>query len=158
MVDDARKSNNSIEKLIAVKRHSKTVKGGRIMSFSALVAVGNGKGRVGIGRGRSREVPVAIQKAMDKARRGMVFVNLNNSTIWYTNTASCGASKVFMKPAVEGTGIIAGGTMRAIFEAVGVHNVLAKAYGSTNVINVALATLKAMIEIKSPQEIFLMRS
>jgi small subunit ribosomal protein S5 len=142
-----------IEKLVNVKRHAKTVKGGRIMSFAALVIVGNGKGRVGIGRGKSREVPIAIQKAMENARCNMVEISLNNKTLWYPITANHGASKVFMQPASEGTGIIAGGAMRAVFEAVGVHNVLAKVYASTNPVNVVRATVAGMAKIKCPEEI-----
>lgn len=153
MANDIQKTDGLIEKLVSVKRHAKTVKGGRIMSFAALVVVGDGKGRVGIGRGKSREVPVAIQKAMENARRNMVEVNLNGDTLWYPRTASHGASKVFMQPASAGTGIIAGGAMRAVFEVVGIHNVLAKTYGSTNPINVVRATIAGMAKIKSPEEI-----
>ncbi|WP_116963813.1 30S ribosomal protein S5 [Fastidiosibacter lacustris] len=153
MADNMQKTDGLIEKLVSVKRHAKTVKGGRIMSFAALVVVGDGSGRVGIGRGKSREVPVAIQKAMENARRNMVTVNLNGDTLWYPTTASHGASKVFMQPASPGTGIIAGGAMRAVFEVVGVHNVLAKTYGSTNPINVVRATINGMTKLKSPEEI-----
>ena len=153
MANDIQKTDGLIEKLVSVKRHAKTVKGGRIMSFAALVVVGDGNGRVGIGRGKSREVPVAIQKAMENARRNMVEVSLNGDTLWYPTTANHGASKVFMQPASAGTGIIAGGAMRAVFEVVGVHNVLAKTYGSTNPVNVVRATINGMAKIKSPEEI-----
>ncbi|WHN64602.1 MULTISPECIES: 30S ribosomal protein S5 [unclassified Cysteiniphilum] len=153
MADNMQKTDGLIEKLVSVKRHAKTVKGGRIMSFAALVVVGDGNGRVGIGRGKSREVPVAIQKAMENARRNMETVNLNGDTLWYPTTASHGASKVFMQPASQGTGIIAGGAMRAVFEVVGVHNVLAKTYGSTNPINVVRATINGLSNLKSPEEI-----
>ncbi|MBK2125988.1 30S ribosomal protein S5 [Fangia hongkongensis] len=153
MANDIQKTDGLIEKLVSVKRHAKTVKGGRIMSFAALVVVGDGKGRVGIGRGKSREVPVAIQKAMENARRNMVEVSLNGDTLWYPTTANHGASKVFMQPASEGTGVIAGGAMRAVFEVVGIHNVLAKTYGSTNPVNVVRATINGMAKIKSPEEI-----
>ncbi|WP_119343923.1 30S ribosomal protein S5 [Facilibium subflavum] len=153
MANDMQKTDGLIEKLVSVKRHAKTVKGGRIMSFAALVVVGDGKGRVGIGRGKSREVPVAIQKAMENGRRNMVDVNLNGDTLWYPTTASHGASKVFMQPASAGTGIIAGGAMRAVFEVVGLHNVLAKTYGSTNPVNVVRATINGLAKIKSPEEI-----
>lgn len=142
-----------VEKLVQVNRVAKVVKGGRIFGFTALTVVGDGEGRVGIGRGKSREVPGAIQKAMENARRNMVDVELNGSTIWYQHTARHGASKVFMAPASEGTGVIAGGTMRAVLEAAGVHNVLAKCYGSTNPVNVAQATLKALRELSSPQTV-----
>ena len=153
MANDIQKTDGLIEKLVSVKRHAKTVKGGRIMSFAALVVVGDGNGRVGIGRGKSREVPVAIQKAMENARRNMVEVSLNGDTLWYPTTANHGASKVFMQPASAGTGIIAGGAMRAVFEVVGIHNVLAKTYGSTNPVNVVRATINGMAKIKSPEEI-----
>lgn len=149
MANDLQKTDGLIEKLVNIKRHSKTVKGGRIMSFSALVVVGNGKGRVGIGRGKSREVPVAIKKAMENARFNMIDVNILNNTVCYHSYECYGASKVFMKPAAEGTGIIAGGSMRAVFEAVGVHNVLSKIYGSTNPINVVKATINCMKNMQS---------
>ncbi|MFZ9034786.1 MAG: 30S ribosomal protein S5 [Francisellaceae bacterium] len=153
MANEMQKTDGLIEKLVSVKRHAKTVKGGRIMSFAALTVVGDGQGRVGIGRGKSREVPVAIQKAMENARRNMVEVNLNGDTLWYPMTANHGASKVYMQPASAGTGIIAGGAMRAVFEVVGVHNVLAKTYGSTNPVNVVRATINGLAKIKSPDEI-----
>ena len=134
-----------------MNRVAKVVKGGRIFGFTALTVVGDGKGRVGFGRGKAREVPVAIQKAMEAARRNMVDVDLNGSTIWYPVTARHGASKVYMQPASEGTGVIAGGTMRALLEAAGVHNVLAKCYGSTNPVNVVRATFKALTTVQSPE-------
>ena len=142
-----------LEKLVQVNRVAKVVKGGRIFGFTALTVVGDGNGRVGFGRGKAREVPLAIQKAMEAARRNMVAVDLNGSTIWYPVTARHGASKVYMQPASEGTGVIAGGTMRALFEAAGVHNVLAKCYGSTNPVNVIRATFKALSNIRSPEAI-----
>lgn len=139
-----------VEKLVQVNRVAKVVKGGRIFGFTALTVVGDGNGRVGFGRGKAREVPVAIQKSMEAARRNMVQVDLNGSTIWYPMVGRHGASKVYMKPASEGTGVIAGGTMRALLEAAGVHNVLAKCYGSTNPVNVVRATFKALTEMRSP--------
>ena len=139
-----------VEKLVQVNRVAKVVKGGRIFGFTALTVVGDGNGRVGFGRGKAREVPVAIQKAMEAARRNMVQVDLNGSTIWYPMVGRHGASKVYMKPASEGTGVIAGGTMRALLEAAGVHNVLAKCYGSTNPVNVVRATFKALTDMRSP--------
>ncbi len=142
-----------VEKLVQVNRVAKVVKGGRIFGFTALTVVGDSNGRVGFGRGKAREVPLAIQKAMEAARRNMVNVDLNGSTIWYPVTARHGASKVYMQPASEGTGIIAGGTMRALLEAAGVRNVLAKCYGSTNPVNVIRATFKALSNIHSPQTI-----
>lgn len=151
MANDMQRSDGLTEKLVSVKRHAKTVKGGRIMSFAALTVVGDGKGKVGIGRGKAREVPVAIQKAMEDARKNMVQVSLNGDTLWYSRTASHGASKVYMQPASPGTGIIAGGAMRAVFEVVGVHNVLAKTYGSTNPVNVVRATVNGLAGIHSPE-------
>jgi len=132
------------EKLISVRRVAKVVKGGRQFGFSALTVVGDGQGRVGFGRGKAREVPAAIQKAMEDARRNMRSIRLRGNTLQYPITVSFGASKVFMQPASEGTGIIAGGTMRAVFEVVGVHNVLAKCIGSTNPINVVRATVMGL--------------
>jgi small subunit ribosomal protein S5 len=115
--------------------------------------VGDGNGRVGFGRGKAREVPLAIQKSMEAARRNMIDVELNGSTIWYPTTARHGASKVYMQPASEGTGVIAGGTMRALLEAAGVHNVLAKCYGSTNPVNVVQATFNALANMRSPESV-----
>ncbi len=142
-----------VEKLVQVNRVAKVVKGGRIFGFTALTVVGDGNGRVGFGRGKAREVPLAIQKAMEAARRNMVDVELNGNTLWYPTTGRHGASKVYMQPASEGTGVIAGGTMRALLEAAGVQNVLAKSYGSTNPVNVINATFKALRDIKSPQQV-----
>ncbi|MDT9587638.1 MAG: 30S ribosomal protein S5 [Candidatus Arsenophonus melophagi] len=141
------------EKLITVNRVAKTVKGGRIFSFTALTVVGDGNGRVGFGYGKAREVPVAIQKAMEKARRNMKNVVLDNGTLYHSIKGTHTGSRVFMKPANEGTGIIAGGAMRAVLEVAGVHNVLAKTYGSTNPINVVRATLNALDCMKSPEMI-----
>jgi len=141
------------EKLVTVNRVAKVVKGGRQFGFTALTVVGDGEGKVGIGYGKAREVPLAIQKAMEKARRDMVKVSLDEGTLHYPVTARYGAAKVFMKPASEGTGIIAGGAMRAIFEVVGVKNVLAKCIGSRNPINVVRATLKGLAEISSPEDV-----
>lgn len=141
------------EKLVAVNRVAKVVKGGRQFGFAALTVVGDGNGKVGFGRGKSREVPVAIQKAMEDARRNMVSVPLNEGTLHYAVTASHGAAKVHMQPASDGTGIIAGGAMRAVFEVVGIHNVLAKSIGSTNPINVVRATIKGLQDIASPEMI-----
>jgi len=148
---EAQTGDGLIEKLVSIRRNAKVVKGGRIFSFSALVVVGDGSGKVGIGIGKAREVPVAIQKAMEAARKSMVNVYLNGDTLWCETTSRHGASKVFMKPASEGTGIIAGGAMRAVFEVVGVHNVLAKTYGSTNPINVARATVRGLQAMLSPE-------
>lgn len=141
------------EKLVAVERNSKVVKGGRIFSFSASVVVGDGNGKIGIGRGKAREVPVAIQKAMENARKGMVQIDLNGKTLYHEIVGRHGATKVFMKPASEGTGIIAGGAMRPVFEVLGVENVLAKIIGSPNSDNVMLATLNGLQSISSPEVI-----
>ena len=142
-----------LEKLVAVNRVAKVVKGGRQFGFAALTVVGDGNGKVGFGRGKAREVPIAIQKAMEDARRSMIHVPLNEGTLHYAITAVHGAAKVFMQPASEGTGIIAGGPMRAVFEVVGIHNVLAKSIGSTNPINVVHATVKGLGAIASPEMI-----
>ena len=139
------------EKLIAVNRVSKTVKGGRIFSFAALTVVGDGNGRVGFGYGKAREVPAAIQKAMEKARRNMVNVAITDGTLQHPVKGTHTGSRVFMQPASEGTGIIAGGAMRAVLEVAGVRNVLSKSYGSTNPINVVRATIDALANMKSPE-------
>jgi small subunit ribosomal protein S5 len=141
------------EKLVQVNRVAKVVKGGRIFGFTALTVVGDGEGKVGFGRGKAREVPVAIQKAMESARRSMIKVDLNGDTIQYAVKANHGASKVYMQPASQGTGIIAGGAMRAVLELAGVNNVLAKCYGSTNPVNVVRATVKALSVMRSPEDI-----
>jgi small subunit ribosomal protein S5 len=133
-----------LEKLVAVNRVAKVVKGGRQFGFAALAVVGDGKGRVGFGTGKAREVPVAIQKAMEAARKGMIDVKLNGVTLQYPMIGTHGAAKVHMQPASEGTGIIAGGAMRAVFEVVGVQNVLAKCIGTNNPINVVRATVAGL--------------
>ncbi len=142
-----------LEKLVEVNRVAKTVKGGRIFSFTALTVVGDGNGKVGFGYGKAREVPLAIQKAMERARRNMRSVNLKGGTLQYPIRASHGAADVYMQPASEGTGIIAGGAMRAVFEVVGVHNVLAKRNGSSNPINVVRATIKGLSDMASPEQV-----
>jgi small subunit ribosomal protein S5 len=141
------------EKLIQVNRVAKVVKGGRIFGFTALTAVGDGNGRIGFGRGKAREVPLAIQKAMEAARRNMITVSLDGHTLQYPIKAKHGASKVYMQPASDGTGIIAGGAMRAILELAGVQNVLAKCYGSTNPVNVVRATFNGLRDMRSPEDI-----
>ena len=152
--DDSNKNEEGMqEKLIQVNRVSKVVKGGRIFSFTALAAVGDGNGRVGFGRGKAREVPLAIQKAMESARRNMVSVDLDGTTLQYAVKARHGASKVYMQPASEGTGVIAGGAMRSILELAGVQNVLAKCYGSTNPVNVVRATFNGLRDMQSPDAI-----
>ncbi|WP_439135114.1 30S ribosomal protein S5 [Pseudomaricurvus sp.] len=141
------------EKLVQVNRVAKTVKGGRIFTFTALTVVGDGNGKVGFGRGKAREVPAAIQKAMEAARRNMIEVDLNGDTLQYATTGRHSGSKVFMQPASQGTGVIAGGAMRSVFEMAGVQNVLAKCYGSTNPVNVVRATFKALQEMASPDSV-----
>ncbi|WP_295407486.1 30S ribosomal protein S5 [uncultured Thiocystis sp.] len=133
-----------LEKLVAVNRVAKVVKGGRQFGFAALTVVGDGKGRVGFGRGKAREVPIAIQKAMESARKNMIEVKLNGTTLQYPLQGEHGAAKVFMQPASDGTGIIAGGAMRAVFEVLGVQNVLAKCIGTNNPINVVRATVQGL--------------
>lgn len=136
-----------LEKLITVNRVAKVVKGGRVFGFSALVVVGDGNGKVGFGTGKAKEVPIAIQKAMEAARRGMKKVKLKEGTLQYPVIGRHGAAKVHMQPASDGTGIIAGGAMRAVFEVVGVNNVLAKCIGTNNAINVVRATLNGLISM-----------
>jgi len=150
---DDKVDDGMIEKLVAVNRVSKTVKGGRQFTFTALTVVGDGNGKIGFGYGKAREVPVAIQKSMEYARKGMLNVDLNNGTLWHPVKAGHGAARVYMQPASEGTGVIAGGAMRAVLEAVGVKNVLAKAVGSRNPINLVRATLKGLGDMQSPARI-----
>ena len=142
-----------VERLVTVGRVSKVVKGGRIFSFTALTVVGDGNGRVGFGRGKAREVPAAIQKALEAAKRNMITVDLAGTTLQHPITASHGASRVYMQPASEGTGVIAGGAMRAVLEVAGVENVLAKCYGSTNAANVVRATFNGLKEMSSPEKV-----
>ena len=142
-----------VEKLVAVNRTAKVVKGGRQFGFTALTVVGDGAGRVGYGFGKAREVPVAISKAMTQARKSMVTVALRNDSLFYAVKGEHGATRVYMQPASEGTGVIAGGGMRAVLECAGVRNVLAKSYGSRNPINVVRATVNALAKIRSPEDI-----
>jgi small subunit ribosomal protein S5 len=141
------------EKMISVNRVTKVVKGGRILGFAALTVVGDNDGGIGMGKGKSREVPVAVTKAMEEARRKMIKVSLKNGTFHHAVVGKHGASVVLIQPASEGTGIIAGGAMRAIFEVMGVHNVLAKCLGSTNPYNVVRATLNGLSQMMTPAEI-----
>ena len=141
------------EKQEQVNRVAKVVKGGRIFGFTALPVVGDGNGKVGYGRGKAREVPMAIQKAMEAARRNMIAVALDGTALQYAVNARPGASKIFMKPASEGTGIIAGKTMRAVLAVAGVRNVLAKSYGSTTPVNVIRATFKGLQNMRSPESV-----
>jgi len=141
------------EKMIAVNRVTKVVKGGRILGFAALTVVGDGDGRVGMGKGKSKEVPAAVQKAMEEARRNMVKVTLKNGTVFHTVHGHHGASRVMMSPAPKGTGIIAGGPMRAVFEVMGITDVVAKSHGSSNPYNMVRATLDALRNSTTPGEI-----
>ena len=152
-VDTQANSDGLQEKLIGINRVAKVVKGGRQFGFAALTVVGDGEGRVGFGRGKAREVPVAIQKAMENARKNMTQVAIKDGTLQYPITATFGAAKVYMQPASEGTGIIAGGAMRAVFEVVGVHDVLAKCIGSNNPMNVLRATIRGLEDMTSPDEV-----
>src|SRR5574340_647004 len=141
------------EKMVSINRVTKVVKGGRVMGFAALTVVGDGDGGIGMGKGKAREVPVAVQKAMDEARRKMVKISLRNGTLQHSVVGEHGASRVLMQPAHEGTGIIAGGPMRAVFEVMGVTNVLAKCFGSTNPYNVVRATLNGLQAMNTPAEV-----
>jgi small subunit ribosomal protein S5 len=149
--DQASKGDGYTEKLVAVARNAKVVKGGKIFSFSTVTVVGDGKGRVGIGRGKAREVPTAIQKSLENARKNMRHVVLKGETLHHQVDGKHGATRVFIKPAAPGTGIIAGGAMRAVFEVIGIKNVLAKIGGSTNPVNVVRATLKALASVSPPE-------
>jgi len=152
-VDRNQSSDDLLEKLVTVNRVAKVVKGGRQFGFTALTVVGDGAGRVGFGYGKAREVPIAIQKAMQVARKNLRTVELQDETLHYSMVGRHGATKVYMQPASEGTGIIAGGAMRAVFECAGVRNVLAKSYGSRNPINVVRATIDALFSVNSPGRI-----
>lgn len=152
-IEQSQNAEGMVEKLVQVNRVAKVVKGGRIFSFTALTVVGDGKGRVGFGRGKAREVPAAIQKALEAARRNMIQIDLNGSTLQHPVTGQHGASRVYMQPASEGTGVIAGGAMRAVLEVAGVHNVLAKCYGSTNANNVVHATFNGLAAMSSPEAV-----
>ena len=151
--DNNQPNDDLIEKLVTVNRVAKVVKGGRQFGFTALTVVGDGAGQVGFGYGKAREVPIAIQKAMQSARKNMISLNLNNDTLQYAKKGRHGATLVYMQPASEGTGVIAGGAMRAVLEIAGVHNVLAKCYGSTNPVNVVRATFNGLKEMASPDDI-----
>lgn len=142
-----------IEKMIGVNRVTKVVKGGRIMAFSALTVVGDGDGGIGMGKGKSKEVPVAVQKAMEEARRKMVKIPLKNGTLHHAVTGKHGATTVFMQPAPEGTGIIAGGPMRAVFEVLGITDIVAKSHGTSNPYNMVRATLDALRNCTTPAEV-----
>jgi len=151
--DDKNQADGLQEKLVEVNRVAKVVKGGRIFGFTAITVVGDGNGKVGFGRGKAREVPLAIQKSLEAAKRNMISVDLAGTTLQHPVNARHGASKVYMQPASEGTGIIAGGAMRAVLEVAGVQNVLAKCYGSTNPVNVVRATFDGLRKQVSPESV-----
>jgi small subunit ribosomal protein S5 len=151
------RSDGLREKMVSINRVTKVVKGGRVLGFAALTVVGDGDGGVGMGKGKAREVPVAVQKAMEEARRKLFKVSLKNGTLQHAVVGEHGAAKVYMQPASEGTGIIAGGPMRAVFEVMGVTNVLAKCIGSTNPYNVVRATLNGLAATSTPAEIAMKR-
>jgi len=151
--DTEDRKDGLLEKMVSVNRVTKVVKGGRILGFAALTVVGDGDGAVGMGKGKSKEVPVAVQKAMEEARRKMVKATLKNGTIQHTVYGKHGATTVFMQPAREGTGIIAGGPMRAVFEVMGIHNITAKCHGSTNPYNIVRATLDGLSKLNTPADI-----
>jgi small subunit ribosomal protein S5 len=151
--DQNTKSDGILEKLVCVNRNAKVVKGGRIFSFSAMVVVGDGSSKIGVGRGKAREVPAAIQKALESARKNMIKVELNEGTVYHPTVARHGASKVIIQPAKVGTGVIAGGAMRAVFEVLGINNILCKCIGSTNPVNVVLATIKGLKSMYTPEQV-----
>lgn len=142
-----------LEKLVTINRVAKVVKGGRIFGFTALSVVGDGNGKIGFGYGKAREVPLAIAKSMEKARRNMIQVSLRDGTLWHAIKAQHSGSRIYMQPASEGTGVIAGGAMRAVLETVGVRNVLAKSLGSNNSINLVRATIKGLESMQTPESI-----
>ena len=152
-VERSQSGDDLIEKLVAVNRTAKVVKGGRQFGFTALTVVGDGAGKVGFGYGKAREVPTAIAKAMQQARKNMTNVPLARETLHYAIQGRHGTTRVYMQPASDGTGVIAGGGMRAVFECAGVRNVLAKSYGSRNPINVVRATMNALNSAQSPEDI-----
>ncbi|RZI81710.1 MAG: 30S ribosomal protein S5 [Rubrivivax sp.] len=152
-VADEGRDDGLREKMIQVNRVTKVVKGGRIMGFAALTVVGDGDGRIGMGKGKAREVPLAVSKAMDEARRDMVKVSLKNGSVHHNVVGEHGASKVLLAPAPAGTGIIAGGPMRAVFEVMGVTDIVAKSLGSTNPYNLVRATFDALRKSTTPSEI-----
>ena len=151
------RNSDYIEKLVAVNRVAKVVKGGRQFGFTALTVIGDGNGRIGIGYGKAKEVPLAIQKAMEKARRNMTTIALNEGTLHHPVKGRHSGSKVYMQPAAEGTGVIAGGAMRAVLESAGIKDVLAKSLGSSNPHNVVKATFNALQELRSAKDIAQLR-
>lgn len=152
-IETAELTDGLLEKLVAVNRVAKVVKGGRQFGFTALTVVGDGVGKVGMGYGKAKEVPIAIQKAMQVARRQMVDIQINEGTLYHSITGRHGAAKVYMSPASEGTGVIAGSAMRAVFEVLGIHNVLTKCIGSRNPLNVVRATINGLVSMQTPDKV-----
>lgn len=152
-IDNSAQTDGFVDKLVQVRRTAKVVKGGRVFGFSALVVAGDGQGKIGFGHGKAKEVPVAIQKATEAARKNMHQVHLNGSTLHHEIKSRHGASRVIMLPASEGTGVIAGGAMRAVFEVMGVENVMAKNIGSTNPVNVVRATINGLVSMQTPEKV-----
>jgi len=150
---DRDNGDGMLEKLVAVNRVAKVVKGGRVFGFTALSVVGDGNGKVGFGYGKAKEVPIAIQKSMEKARRDMVTISLKDGTLWHPVKARHSGSRIYMQPASEGTGVIAGGAMRAVLETVGVRDVLAKSVGSNTPVNLVRATIKGLVAMHNPKSI-----
>ena len=148
-----KQQDDLIEKLVAVNRVAKVVKGGRQFGFAAITVVGDGRGKIGMGYGKAKEVPLAIQKAMQAARKDLHRVFIKDDTLYYATKGRHGATKIYMQPAADGTGIIAGGAMRAVFECVGIRNILAKSYGSRNPINLVRATINGLDSMESPQKV-----
>ena len=157
MAENNQTADTLQEKLVSVRRTAKVVKGGRIFSFVAVVVIGDGKGRIGFGMGKSREVPTAIQKAMEKGRRNMVRIPLKQTTIQHPLIGRFGATKIVMLPASVGTGLIAGGAARAVCEVIGIKDILTKCIGSRNPINVVRAILKALTEMTTPEHVIAKR-
>ena len=152
-----KKESDLQEKVVFINRVAKVVKGGTRFSFSALVVVGDGKGNVGAGMGKAKEVPEAIRKGVADAKKNMVAVHLKNGTIPYAVTGICGAGRVFLKPAAEGTGVIAGGPVRVVLELAGVRNILTKSIGSANPMNMVTATINGLLDLKRAEDIAALR-